>query len=73
MPNKFRKWGERDAPCRGCADRCVGCHGQEPNGQYKCSRYGEFVQVMDAEKKERKDWVDMDDAVADVHRKKTKR
>lgn len=70
MQKNFRKWGERDAPCLGCKDRCIGCHGKEQNGLYKCERYGAYVRQMDADKQERKEWVDMDDAIADVHRRK---
>lgn len=69
----FRKWGERDAPCLGCADRRVGCHGQKDDGSYRCEKYGAFTQQMNAEKQERKEWVDMDDAVADVRRLKGRR
>lgn len=69
-PRTFRRWGESDAPCRGCPDRCVGCHGQEANGLYKCERYGAFVAALTLQKRQRKDWIDADDALSDVRRKR---
>lgn len=69
----FRKWGERDAPCFNCNERTQYCHGKNEDGSFRCERYGAFTQQMAAEKQERKDWVDMDDAIADVRRLKGKR
>ena len=43
------------SPCVKCADRCIGCHGQEANGLYKCARYAAFVhqRAADAEARRR--------------------
>ena len=71
MPDKvFRRWGERDAPCRDCPDRTIGCHGQDANGLYKCERYGEFVTQNEAEKQLRRKECDVVDMLADCKRKK---
>ena len=65
---QFRKWGEGNAPCQGCQDRCVGCHGQDANGLYKCERYGEFKKQNDAEYQARKEYIRQADEVAEVLR-----
>lgn len=65
----FRRWGDREAPCLGCMDRCIGCHGKEPNGLYICERYGEFIREAEDKKRERKDFLDKEDAVSDVRRR----
>lgn len=67
-PNEphFRRWGEKMAPCKDCPDRCVGCHGQDANGLYKCERYGAFKTQQDAEYAARKEFLRQNDEVAEV-------
>lgn len=69
---QFRRWGEGDAPCRGCTERTIGCHGQDVNGLFKCSRYGEFVAQNEEQKRLRQKEVDAQDMLIDVKRKKTR-
>ena len=65
---KLRLWGEGKAPCHGCVDRCIGCHGQEPNGLYKCERYGEFKKQAEAERAARDKIISDNDAMHAVKR-----
>lgn len=40
MDNK-PKTGREDElkPCLHCAERCIGCHGKNEDGSYRCGRY----------------------------------
>lgn len=29
-------------PCKGCQMRCVGCHGQNEDGTWRCEKYGAY-------------------------------
>ena len=60
-----RKWGERNAPCKGCADRVVGCHG-------KCDRYAAFKAQNDKERDQRREFLQQNDVLSDLHRKRCK-
>ena len=70
---QFRKWGERDTPCLGCPDRCIGCHGQDANGLYKCERYGEFKALNEVEYQARKEYIRQSDEIDEVLRKRKRR
>lgn len=72
VPKTFRCWGEKTAPCRGCTERVAepNCHGRNEDGSFRCERYGAFVDENERAKKQRKDWVDADDALSDVRRRK---
>lgn len=72
VSHTFRRWGEKMAPCKGCKERVAdpNCHGQNEDGSYRCQRYAVFVAENERAKKQRKDWMDADDALADVRRKK---
>lgn len=63
---QFRKWGEAVAPCKGCSDRCIGCHGQDANGLYKCERYGEFKAQNDAQLEVRRELIRQNDEIGEV-------
>ena len=63
---QFRRWGERNAPCCGCQDRCIGCHGQDANGLYKCERYGEFKAQQEVERQARREYIKQTDEVFEV-------
>ena len=66
---QFRKWGEAIAPCKGCPDRIIGCHGQDANGLYKCERYGEFKAQNDAELSARREFIRQNDEIAELAKK----
>ena len=70
-PQQFRRWGDNNAPCQGCQDRCIGCHGQDANGLYKCERYGQFKAQHDEELATRREYVRThDDVDAVLHGRK---
>lgn len=61
------------APCRGCPDRIIGCHGQDANGLYKCERYGIFKAHADAERERRREFLRENDKLADIHKRRQKK
>ena len=72
-PFTARRWGERTAPCKGCQDRCIGCHGQDENGLFKCTRYAEFKAQNDKEREARREYLQQNDVLSDLHRKRLRR
>lgn len=42
------------SPCKGCENRCIGCHSV-------CSKYAEFKQEMDEQSRKRREIVDATD------------
>lgn len=63
---QYRRWGEGNAPCCGCTERTVGCHGQDANGLYKCERYGEFKSQNDAQLEARREFIRQNDEIGEV-------
>ena len=39
--------GAPQPPCRDCAARCVGCHGKDEGGSWRCAAYGAYQAAMD--------------------------
>lgn len=68
-PQQFRKWGEGNAPCQDCQDRCIGCYGQDANGLYKCERYAAFKAQRDQELSVRREFIRQSDEVEAVMKK----
>lgn len=64
--SNVRRWGERNAPCKGCPDRTMACHSQNDDGSYVCDRYGAFKAINDAERQARKEFVRQSDEVTAV-------
>ena len=62
-PYTMRKWGERNAPCKGCVDRFVGCHSG-------CERYAAFKEQNDKERNIRTEYIKQNDMLADIRRKR---
>lgn len=57
-----RQNGVPEAPCRGCTMRCVGCHGMDERGGYRCAAYGAYQAELDklrAARQEAKDTADV--------------
>ena len=42
---------ERNRPCNGCEERCVGCHGRNPDGTWRCSRWAAEQERVTAERR----------------------
>ena len=64
--NTIRKWGETNAPCRGCEDRVVGCHST-------CPRYKEFKDGVEQLRQQRCEFLKWNDVLTDIHRKRVGR
>ena len=52
------------SPCKDCRTRCVGCHGTDESGVWRCAAYGVWQAEMDRLRKEKREAV----AAADVMR-----
>lgn len=37
------------SPCYQCPERCVGCHGKNPDGTWRCGRYQKMTEKNAAE------------------------
>ena len=38
-------------PCNGCEMRCVGCHGRGPDGEWRCSSWGDVQDALEEERR----------------------
>lgn len=65
-PFTTRKWGERNAPCKDCPDRFVGCHSG-------CERYASFKAQNDKGRDLRTEFLKQSDVLMDIRRKRVKR
>lgn len=62
MPNEqYRRWGEGNAPCCGCTERTVGCHGS-------CECYQQFAAQRQSEREARSKYLKETDALVDIYR-----
>lgn len=43
--------GQEQRPCNGCEERCVGCHGRNPDGNWRCSRWGAVQDALEEERR----------------------
>ena len=73
MNEQLRRWGETNAPCRGCTERTTSpnCHGQNKDGSYRCERYAAFKAIADEQRAKRKAMVrDQDEVFAVISKRK---
>ena len=76
MQNKqLRRWGETNAPCRGCTERTTipNCHGQNDDGSYRCELYAAFKATSEHQKKLRTEFIKQNDILTDIHSKRSRR
>lgn len=38
-------------PCNGCERRCVGCHGRNPDGTWKCTGWGNVQDALEEKRR----------------------
>lgn len=62
----IRKWGETNAPCKGCENRFVGCHSE-------CERYKTFKANIEAQRQKRNEYLKAGDELMEIRRKRVKR
>ena len=66
---QLRRWGETNAPCKGCIERTASpnCHGMNEGGTYRCERYGAFKAEADAQRAKRDEFMRVEDDMFSVH------
>ena len=40
-----------ERPCRDCGMRCVGCHGKDRDGAWRCRKWGEYQDELEEEQR----------------------